>query len=131
MMTLRSTAFGAASALGLALLFASAPANAQLGLVDCSAKYSAAKDSGKAGKKTFAEFQVSDCGPGAKPLPAATTPAAKAATPPAAAVTPAPAKPAAAKPEAAKPAAAATPALKSARRPAMQRLPPPPSRQAP
>lgn len=91
MTTLRSnlTATTGALALACAFLFSSAPANA-LGLKDCSDKYSASKS-----KKTFAEFQKSDCGPDAKPVAA---PAAK----------PADAKPADAKPADAKPAAAAT-----------------------
>lgn len=114
MMTFRSKAVCAAGALATALIMAAAPASA-LGLKDCSDKYSAAKAAGKVGNKTFADYQKSDCGPDAKPLPApaakpaaaapaakpaapaakpvATPPAAAAATtPPAAATTPAPAK---------------------------------------
>jgi hypothetical protein len=99
MTTLRSnlTATAGALALGCAFLFATAPANA-LGLKDCSDKYSAAKAAGKAGNKTFADFQKSECGADAKP---AAAPAAAATTP---AVKPADAKPAA-KPADTKPAA--------------------------
>ena len=95
MTTLRSnlTATAGALALGCSFLFATAPANA-LGLKDCSDKYSAAKAAGKAGNKTFADFQKSDCGADAKPVVA---PAAK----------PADAK-ATAKPADTKPATAAT-----------------------
>lgn len=102
MTTLRSnlTATAGALALGCAFLFATAPANA-LGLKDCSDKYSAAKAAGKAGNKTFADFQKSECGPDAKPVAA---PAAAATTP---AVKPADIKPAV-KPADTKPAAAAT-----------------------
>ncbi len=102
MTTLRSnlTATAGALALGCAFLFATAPANA-LGLKDCSDKYSAAKAAGKAGNKTFADFQKSDCGPDAKPV------AAPAATTTAPAAKPADTKPAA-KPADTKPATAAT-----------------------
>lgn len=125
MTTLRSnlTATAGVLALGCAFLFATAPASA-LGLKDCSDKYSAAKS-----KKTFAEFQKSDCGPDAKPVaapavkPADAKPAAKAAdtkpaakpadTKPAAATAPA-AKPADAKPAATTASPAATAADKKA-----------------
>jgi hypothetical protein len=104
MTTLRSnlTATAGALALGCAFLFATAPANA-LGLKDCSDKYSAAKS-----KKTFAEFQKTECGADAKPVaaPAAKPADAKAAdTKPAAKATDT--KPAA-KPADTKPATAAT-----------------------
>ncbi|MEQ1697135.1 MAG: hypothetical protein ABL901_14970 [Hyphomicrobiaceae bacterium] len=93
MTTLRSnlTATASVLALGCAFLFATAPASA-LGLKDCSDKFSASKS-----KKTFAEFQKSDCGPDAKPVAA---PAAK---------------PAEAKPAEAKPAAKATDAKPAAK----------------
>ena len=104
MTTLQLKTLGA-TALAFGLVMA-APAEAQLGLVDCSAKYSAAKDTGKLGNKTFEQFKKTDCGVGAKPLPAATTPAAKPAAAAAPAAAPA-AKPAAAAPAATTPAATA------------------------
>ncbi len=114
MTTLRSNLTATAGALALVgtFLFATAPANA-LGLKDCSDKFTAAKAAGKAGNKTFTDFQKSDCGPDAKPVaaPAATTtPAVKPAdTKPV--TKPADAKPAATKPADTKPAAAAAPAV--------------------
>lgn len=72
-MTKRSNLAAAALALGCAFLFAAAPASA-LGLKDCSDKYSASKS-----KKTFAEFQKTECGADAKP--ATVAPAAAAAKP--------------------------------------------------
>jgi len=80
-MTKRSN-LAAAVALGCAFLFATDPASA-LGLKDCSDKYSASKS-----KKTFAEFQATECGPDAKPV-AAPAAAAKPAAP-TTAVAPAP-----------------------------------------
>jgi hypothetical protein len=100
-MTFRVTGVASALIVGCAVMLGTAPVSA-LGLKDCSDAYSAAKAAGKAGTKTFAEFQKSDCGPDAKPVaapaaaaapaavaPAKPAPAAKAATAPAA--TPAPA----------------------------------------
>ena len=106
-MTKSSNLTAAALALGCAFLFAAGPASA-LGLKDCSDKYSASKS-----KKTFAEFQKSDCGPDAKPVAApAAKPApstAAPATPPAATTAPAP------KADAAKVKADAKAAAKAAR----------------
>ena len=99
-MTKRSNLAAAALAMGCAFLFAAAPASA-LGLKDCSDKYSASKS-----KKTFAEFQKTECGSDAKPA----APAAAATTAPAkpAPSTAAPASPPAAKADAAKTDAAKT-----------------------
>jgi hypothetical protein len=112
-----SKATAAALLAGFAVLIAHGPAHAQatgLGLKDCSDKYSAAKAAGKVGKKTFDEFKATECGPGAKPLPAA---AAGAPAPGAEAV----AKPAKSKVKstttAATPPAAAAPAAAAAAKP--------------
>ena len=114
MTTLRSNLTATAGALALVgtFLFASAPANA-LGLKDCSDKFTAAKAAGKAGNKTFADFQKSDCGPDAKPVaaPAATTTPAVKPADTKAVTKPADATPAATKPAETKPAAATVPAV--------------------
>ncbi len=114
MTTLRSNLTATAGALALVgtFLFATAPANA-LGLKDCSDKFTAAKAAGKAGNKTFTDFQKSDCGPDAKPVaaPAATTTPAVKPADTKAVTKPADAKPAATKPAETKPAAAAAPAV--------------------
>ncbi len=79
------------ASLVLAGAFAINTSGAQaLGLKDCSDKYSAMKDAGKLGGKSWNDFRKSDCGPDAKPVadtkpadvkPAAKAEAAKPATP--------------------------------------------------
>jgi hypothetical protein len=74
------------ASLVLAGAFAMTTTGAQaLGLKDCSDKYSAAKDAGKLGGKSWNDFRKSDCGADAKPVvdtkPAAKPADAKAAAP--------------------------------------------------
>lgn len=100
MTTIRSMLTATAAALTLALF--AVPASAQLGLKDCSDKYSAEKAKDKNFAKSFADYQKTECGPGAKPAAAPAAKPAAAATPPAAA----PATPAAKVDKAAEKAAA-------------------------